>query len=273
MGILERLKSIFEGKFGDIFANNTIKLFDFSRNTNHVLELREGQKIGIDLSKATEEEKKRIKSEILDFVVQNENDLFLTEKIAQKTDKIKRNLPEDKDKEILSFYREKLKPQMYKALEGALIVRRASLRGEDITELKRDIAYKYPSFGNNICNLTTGNYFDKYFKEMFQRMVEEEDFNILSYQEEVERIVLSLPYMVFISKYKSYEEFSGEVKFKLDKLRKYGTEKLNIHGLGTENVETALRIAHEYKNDGTLIIEKFSNKSRTIITVAFRFVR
>jgi len=270
MKILDKLRSLFEAKFGDIFNNNTIKFFDFSRNTNHVIELKDGERISVDISKANEEEKIKIKSEILDYIIQDDNELFLTNITAEKTNKIKRNLPEDDEKELLLFYRDKLNPDMYKALEGALIVRKASIKGEDITELKRDIAIKYPNFGNNICNLVTRNYFNDYFKELFQKMIEEEDFDIFSYQKEVERIVMSLPYMVFINKYNPYEEFSGEVKFKLDKLRKYGTEKLNLHGLGKENVQTALEISEEYENDKSLIIEKRINKLKTII---FRFIR
>ena len=104
-------------------------------------------------------------------------------------------------------------------------------------------------------------------------MVEEDGFNIISYQDEVERIIKSLPYMVFIHRYKSYEEFSGEVKFKLDKLRKYGTEKLKLHGLGKENVETALKITNEYSKDDRIFIEKYFNSSKTIITIIFRFLR
>jgi len=270
MKILDKLKNIFDAKFRDLLANNTIKFFDFSKNVNNVIELKEGEKIGLDISKATDDEKRRIKEEILDFIVHNENDIFLTNKTAEKTNKIKRNLPQDKDKELLSFYRNKLNPDIHKALEGALIVRRAFNNGEDILELKRDISFKYPEFGNNLCNLVTRDYFDEYFKELYDNMFEEEGFDIIEYQNEVERIVRSLPYMVFINRHKSYEEFSGEVKFKLDRLKKYGTEKLKLHGLGKNNVEKALRIIEEYKDDSSVAIEKRINKSGTIITAIFR---
>ena len=80
MSILDKLKTLFEGKFGDIFANNTIKLFDFSKNVSNVLELKDGQKLSLDVSKATPEEKKQIKKEIVDVIVQNQDEaLFLDE--------------------------------------------------------------------------------------------------------------------------------------------------------------------------------------------------
>ncbi|MBU2616181.1 MAG: hypothetical protein KKC19_03700 [Nanoarchaeota archaeon] len=271
MSVFEKLRTIFEGKFGDIFANNTIKLFDFSKNVSHVLELKDGQKLGLDVSKATPDEKKQIKEEIIDVIVQSQDESFFLNKSEEKTKQIKRNLPINSDEDLLKFYKDKLNPEMFRALETSIVVRNSWKKGEDITELKRDISWKYPSFGNNICNLVTRNYFEEYFKELYEEMLEQEDFSIISYQEEVERIVESLPYMVFINRHKSYEEFSGEVKFKMDRLRKYGTEKLKIHALGKDNVDKALKIATEYRDDHGITIERKSNPSRTIITIIFRF--
>jgi hypothetical protein len=268
--LFDKLKTLFEGKFGDIFTNNIIKFFDFSKNTTQVLELKDGQRLSLDVSKGTEEDKKKAK-ELIDFIVQEEKDAFFTDKSAEKTQQIKRNLPLKNDEELLKFYRDKLKPDMLRAIEGSLVVKNAWTKGEDISELKRDIACKYPNFGNNVCNLVTGGYFENYFKELYENMFEQEDFSILDYQEEVERIVKSLPYMVFINRHKSYEEFSGEVKFKLDKLKKYGTEKFKLHGLGKDNVEKALKIIEEYKEDNSVVIEKYINPSKTIITAIFRF--
>ena len=271
MSILDKLKTLFEGKFGDIFANNTIKLFDFSKNVSNVLELKDGQKLSLDVSKATPEEKKQIKKEIVDVIVQNQDEALFLDKSEQKTNQIKRNLPINSDEELLKFYKDKLNPEMFKALETSIVVRNSWKKGEDISELKKDIAWKYPSFGNNLCNLVTRNYFEEYFKELYEKMLEQDDFSIIIYQQEVERIVESLPYMVFINRHKSYEEFSGEVKFKIDRLKKYGTEKLKIHALGKDNVGKSLKIIEEYKGDETITIERRLNQSKTIITAIFRF--
>jgi len=268
--LFDKLKTLFEGKFGDIFANNVIKLFDFSKNTSQVLELKDGQRLSLDVSKGAEEDKRKAK-ELIDFIVQEEKEAFFMDKSAEKTRQIKDNLPLKNEGGLLKFYKDKLKPDMLKAVEGSLVVKNAWKNGEDISELKRDIAWKYPNFGSNICNLVTGGYFENYFKELYEKMLEQEEFSILDYQEEVERIVKSLPYMVFINRHKSYEEFSGEVKFKLDRLKKYGTEKFKLHALGKDNVEKALKIIEEYKEDKSVTIEIYINHSGTILTAIFRF--
>ncbi len=270
MEILDKLKTLFESKFRDIFSNNTIKFFDFSKNVENVLELEDGQRLKIDLNRATDIEKKALK-EIIDFTVQNEEETFLTNKDSKKTEQIRRNLPKNIDDELLNFYNDKLNADMLKALEMSLVVRNAFKDGEEIIELKRDIAYKFPEFGNNICNLTTSNYFDGYFKELYLAMLEEDGFEISNYQIEVERIIKSLPYMVFINRYKSLEEFSGEVRFKLSKLRKYGADKLKLHAIGKDNVEKSLKIAEEYHEEREVNIEKEINSNRTIATLIFKF--
>ena len=143
--------------------------------------------------------------------------------------------------------------------------------GENIDELKWDISRKYPDFGNNVCNLTTQGYFDKDFKDLYYSMLAEEDFDIRAYQKKVEIIVRSLPYIVFITRYKSYDELSGEVKYKLEKLKRYGTGKLMIHAFTKENVSTTLNILDEYKDDDTVLIEVDINPSKTVITATLKF--
>lgn len=272
MKILDNLKTIFEGKFGDILNNNKIVLFDFSKNTNTTLELKGENKLSIDISKATPEEKRLLKRDIIDTTVQEAEDAFLINNSSEKTKQIRRNLPKGEDEEVLNFYKDKLKPDMYKALEVSLVIRSASKKGENITELKWDITRRYPEFGNNLCNLTTTDYFHGHFKELYHSMFEDDEFDINSYRRKVENIVKSLPYTVFITQYKSYDELSGLVRFKLDKLMKYGTGKLLLHGLNKNNVKSTFKILEEYKDDASIKkIETNVNTKKTIIATTLYF--
>jgi len=274
MNILDTLRTIFEGKFGDILSNNRITLFNinFSKNNDTTLEIKGENTLSIDVSKATPEEKKSIKRDIIDTVVQDEEDAFLVDNSSEKTKQIKRNLPKGDDEDLLKFYKDKLKLDMYKALEASLMVRNAFRKREDITELKRDITHKYPKFGNNLCNLVSQDYFHGHFKELYYSMLEEEEFDIGSYQRKVEKIVKSLPYIVFIAQYKSYDELSGLVSFKLEKQMIYGTGKLLLHGLGRKNVETTLKILREYKDDESIMIEREINPTKTMITATLNIL-
>jgi len=274
VSIFEKLKTLFEAKIeGDFFSNNTFKLFDFSKNVSSPLEAKEtseGTKLSIDVSKATENEKKVLK-EIIDEKIQEEDETFLTKGSNDKTKQIKRNLLNTADDVVLSFYKDKIPYDMYKALEISLIVRNAFRNGEDIIELKRDIAWKFPKFGNNICNLTTSDYFHEYFQELYEAMKQDPNFTLKDYNQEVERIVIELPYMVFINRHKSLEEFAGQVKFKIDKLKRYGASKLKLHALGKDNVERAEKIAYLYREDKDISVDKKIDSNRTVVTIIFNF--
>lgn len=270
MKILDNLKTLFEGKIKEILSNNKITIVDFSRNTTNLFEVKDEGKLCIDISKAEAEERKLIKTKVIDVEFNNTGS-FLNDKSNEKTKQIHRNLPIGADEELLNFYKDKLNPDIYKALEISLTVRNSFKKDEDISELKHDIARKYPTFGNNVCNLTTQGYFNGHFKELYQSMLEDEDFDITTYQKKVEKIIKALPYTVFITRYKSYDDMSGEVIFKLEKLRKYGTGRLLLHGIGKENVTTTLSILDEYKTDSSIQSEIDINNKRTIITATLKF--
>jgi|GEM_PF-1725895 len=271
MKLLDNLKKIFDAKFSDVLNGTRISLFDFSRNTTNVVEEKNRGILSIDVSKASSKEKQLIKELFLDVNFQ-EKGFLLTDKSSEKTIQIKENLPKGDDKKLLQFYKDKLSPEIYDALDASLVIRNSFKKGDDILELKLDVIRKYPTFGNNLCNLSSQGYFEDHFKQMYDEMFEEDGFDIRLYQEKVEWIIKSLPYTVFITKYKKLDELSGEVKFKLEKLRLYGMNKLLLHGLGKENVDTGLKIIAEYKDDKTIDIEKDINSSKTIINATFKFV-
>ena len=260
-------------KFGDVLSNNKITLFDFSKRTGKVVEVEDSKKLIIDIGKLKPDTQKQIKEQILDKIINQEDEAFLTDRSKANTESIRRNLPK-KDDELLMFYQGKLSPTMYKVLEGALVVRNAVNKKEDIKDirdLKWGISRQYPDIGNNMCNLVQRGYFDEHFQELYKSMVEEDDFNIVVYQEKVKHIVKSLPYIVFVDQYRDYAQIMGEVKFKLDKLKKYGAGKLILHGLSKTNVKTTLEILSEYEDDDTIRIQKEMNKAESIITATLIF--
>jgi hypothetical protein len=256
----------------NILNNNKFVFFDFSKNTTNVIEEKdEGKTLSIDLERATDREKELVKHEIIDPLIQEQDQTFFLQESTEKTTLIKKNLPDKEDKELLDFYKDKLKYDWVRALEVSLIVKKAFETGEEIRDMKTDLRRKYPDFGNNLCKLVSSGYFHGHFKELYSSMRQDEDFEITLYQSKVEKIVKSLPYIVFIDKYRSYNEMSGEVHFKIGKLRKYGAGKLILHALSKENVMNALLIIDDFKNDGPLEVRIDINKQKTVLTAVFSF--
>lgn len=256
---------------GDILSNNKFTLFSFGHNTSSVFEKKDDDTLNIDIRQLSLEHQKEIKKEIFDATIQTNNEIFLQNKYTTTTRDIKNFLPKNIDEDLLKFYKDKLSPDMYKALEASLVVKNAFDNKKDITTMKWDIAKKYPDFGNNLCNLTTEGYFHGHFKELYDSMVKDEDFDIVLYRTKIEKIVKSLPYIVFITQHRSLENLSEIVKFKLGKLKKYGTGKLILHGIGKNNVKTTLIILDEYAQDKNIEIKKELNEQGNIITATLYF--
>src|SRR3989344_1044986 len=113
MKILDNLKKVFEANFKEVFTGNTFNLFAFSKITNVFLE-KDGEKLLINLKKADENQKQQVKK-ILDESRENDEEGFLTKRNITKTKKIKKNLPKEKDKGLLNFYKEKISDDIYEA--------------------------------------------------------------------------------------------------------------------------------------------------------------
>ncbi len=272
MGIFEALKNIFDTKFSLILKDNKFVLFDFSKNTSDALEARDGGTLSIDISKTTENERKQIKEKILDVQIQESDKTFLIDKYTEKTQCIRSNLPtKQQDMELLKFYRDKLNPDMYRALEASLVMRNVFRNGGKVTEIKRDISRQYPQFGNNLCNLVNEGYFDEHFKELYYSMLEEENFDIRNYSIKVENITRSLPYTVFVTQFKKYEDLSGELNYKLTRLRGYGAGKLLLHGIGRDNVIRVRDLIKEYDGEQGISVDLEVNPQETVISAVIKF--
>lgn len=282
MSFWDRIKEIFGGDsdLSDIFSNNTINftLFDFSTNESKVIEVREADDadhphaLSIDPSKVTPEQNEELRELIREELIQQEEKPFLTDDSLRKTNQIKENLPDEEDAEILDFYKGKLDPDMYKALELALVIRKSFRKGEDIQGLKKDVIRRYPEFGKNLCNLVTEGYFHGHFRDLYQSMKKEESFDLHDYRTKVKHIVKSLPYTIFCSQDKRYEDVKAEFEQKYRRLSRYGTGKMLTHALGTSNVTTCLQLL-TYIEEGysQVDIQRQVNPSGTYITAKLTF--
>lgn len=267
--ILDQLKKIIGVDLKEFLKDIhiEIKIFDFSRKIENKYEVK-GNKLIINPEWITPDQTKQIKKEIIDVEIDADRS-FLQTSTTEKIKDIKENLPSKKDSELLTFYKDKLPTDYFDALETAMVIRNMSKSGRDITELKRDVMRKYPDFGKNLCNLTSEGYFHNHFKELYEGMSKEEDFKIKDYTRKVERIVKSLPYTVFVNQYETKETYLHQIDYKMDRLKKYGTAKLLIHGLGKENVKKTEEILDEYEELPEVFIE--IEKKSTYITATLIF--
>lgn len=236
IGIDISLKDILN-KFGLIHIDNSPKT---------IYEVKEGGKIlQINLGKMSAEEKGEFTTLIREQAIPSDITLIETE-AKKKTIGIKKGLPTTIDKELLEFYTNKLTLEYVDALEMALIIKKEmQIDPILVKELKYDVTIKYPRFGANLCNLVSQGYFHDHFKELYENMSQEQDFDIKKYTSKIEQLVTSLPYTIFVHMYQPEDELSGTILYKLDKLKIYGKHQLLVHALGTLNVKKAQKVIDE----------------------------
>ena len=255
--------SILGSKFPDI---KNVKISFIKIGGDKTINITNTFNLSLDHFKDLPDEKKK---QLRDFLSSEiKQDMPLLKEETNKNAEIVREADIDEsDKDLLSFYEEKLSEDYLNALQVSLVVRNMAKQGVDISSAKADISKKFPSFGKNLCNLANESYFHKDFKELYSSMKDEDGFSPDSYKKLVERIVGGLIYTVFVSGIDSPESKTREIKSKLNRLKMYGVSKsLLVHAIGEDNVMKAEKIVEEFKE-----IEIKKTKTRFTAVIKFSF--
>ncbi len=272
--ILDKLENIFGADFKDVLSGNKTKisLINFSKptETENNFEVKDNI-IMINptfVINLPEKKKKAFKEEIIDVEIK-EDKAILEKNVSERTTKIKEKIQTKKDEELLEYYEGKLSQEYIDALESALVIKNMAKKREDISKEKASLSRRYQSFGGNLCNLTSEGYFNGHFQELYEDMNHEISFSNEAFRRQVEKIVVGLPYTVFVNSFASAEDKITEVKLKIERLRRYGTVELLIHGLGRDNVEKAIKIIKAIEKEYPEI-KVILDKTNTRITATLR---
>lgn len=265
---LPSLKDIIGVDIKDILSRfNIIKI---DRSVHQKVEVKEGGILCVNYNRLDINEKREFGDLIRKQAIPS-NHTVIEAKAKEKTLGIKEGLPKSTDNELLEFYRTKLPPEYVDALEIAMVIRNKKQNDQQgVKELKRDVKSKYPKFGSNLCNLVSEGYFHTHFKELYESMSGEEDFEMKRYTEKIKQIVVSLPYTIFVNSYQTEEELSGFILYKLGKLQQYGTHRLLVHALNIENVKKAQDVINELETTHSVKVE-YDPKRRGYMTAILRF--
>ncbi|MBI5635718.1 hypothetical protein HY993_02025 [Candidatus Micrarchaeota archaeon] len=230
MGWLETLKGIF-----NVEINSPILQISFVNNSNNKNEVKgnpyffdkASKKLYLNLDKLPVSQHPKLKESIKGYL--EEGNTLLQTETAELLQKLYNYNKETTNKQILEFFKPNIPVQDYDALEASLYLRDTFRRREDVQKLKLDIREIFGNRGNNICNLCTAGYFEKFLVPLFNSS--KERFNEL-YEIIVGKAVLA----VFVHQSMGDEEITSQIKNKLEISRKYGIKFIHIHGIGEQNI-------------------------------------
>jgi len=233
MNIFDKLKSIVnvdisklkELHIGVIGNNNTSIKIEYHDNRTI---------LGIDPNTVDSLEKDKV-IQILRTVIDAKG-LVIEEKSKKLLDDFKSEDKLQTNQDILSYFKGKLPGQDLEILRASLFIQSEFVKGHSIESLKKDVRNRYGTRGNNIVNLYSAGYFGTVIKPLLEEMSARKDFSITIFFARYEVIVTQVTFAVFVNRRISSTELRNEVMAKIALNKKYGIKKLNLHGIGIDNV-------------------------------------
>lgn len=178
----------------------------------------------------------------------------------------------DSDK-AKKFAEEKLPPYDRSLWLSALVLRSEFSKGnvETVGRLKREMSLAAPGRGNNIANLCSANYLETHIMPLYEYLVTEKNDSPL-FLKIYETIVTEFPFAVFMSLGRSGVDVKDEIVSKIRQVKKYGWNKVSVHGIGESNVAKIREIIPEVEKTcseiDTTDLSSYDSKGK-IITVNF----
>lgn len=268
MGILEQLQGLIKivdlsqlrKSIIKVVSDNHLSLFTVYKN-----------QYTINLSPDLKPEELEMAKKLLKGLVIEDGRVLLDESSNQKIQDFKQ-LESGKPTQVkIEFFRSILSPSDLTILRASLYLAEVHARGDrDLAhKLKKEISDIHGLRGRNIANLCTAGYFETIIKPLYEEMAKRSDFTIDAFRKAYDTIVMSYPFAVFISNESGYSHSRKEVIDKMEYDKRYGIHKLNIHGIGEQNVKKILKIVADLTSFYTDQPKIESSNNQIMVTIFF----
>lgn len=261
MVAFDKLKALF-----NLEVNSPIVSINITKNSHNPIDKKEflydktNDKLELYLGDMSDEKREKLK-EILKEYIGEENKL-LEKETSKLLYKLYKYNKENKNIQLLSFFKPIIPREDLEALESSLYLREVfqSGFGEDIGKLKYDIIKRFGDRGNNISNLCTAGYFEQFLMPLYNSSKER-------FKELYDIIVDKSVVAVFVHSQMEQEDIPKEITTKLRISSKYGIKFIHIHGIGSGNIfkiKECLRYEKQffkffekeiYEKDNLIIVE------------------
>jgi hypothetical protein len=237
MGWFDKVKALFNIEINAPFINITKNSDNTSIDKESVIDDEDRVNIYWDnLSNGKKDELKKIIKESVD-----EGNLFLEKKSSSLLkDLIDFQKNKGDDKRVLEFFEDAISDEDLEALESSLYLRRKFKEKKEVNHLKEDIRTRFGDRGNNISNMCTAGYFEKYLIPLYNQSKE-------NFKKIYELAVTKSALAIFVHSQMNDEEITNNIKQKLEMSKKYGLKFLHIHGIGEKNIKIIKKCIDENK--------------------------
>lgn len=254
MGLLENLKAFFNVDINlkDVSIIKIVKNFNMENSkinsdnssiqTKEYIYNEKEKTLLLSEENISVERKEELKPIIKEYI--QEGNMLLKTNTSEKLKKVELYNKKDNknDKRILEFFKDIIPSKDLEALEVSLFLIDGFRNGYDIKEMKRDIRKKFGDRGNNISNLCTAGYFETFIPKL-RNETSKEEFN-----EFYEQIVSNYILAVFVNEQMSAFKITEEIKKKINASLRYGFKFVDVHGIGTQNINKIMSCIENNKD-------------------------
>ncbi|MBS3076375.1 hypothetical protein J4481_01380 [Candidatus Pacearchaeota archaeon] len=187
MAWFDKLKALFNFELNSplISVNVTKNSDNAFQDREFVLDENKGQLI-INYDKLNLDKKQKLR-QIFRDKVEGGGEIFEINSFKLLSELYNYQKSKGEDKKILDFFSSLIPKEDLEALESSLFLRRKFNEKKDIRKLKEDIRRRFGDRGNNIANLCTAGYFEKFLIPLFNSS--KEDFERI-YEVVISKLVL-----------------------------------------------------------------------------------
>jgi|SRR3989344_3292957 len=258
MGWFDKLKALFNLEINSplINVNITRNSDNNVRGKEHFFD-KEKKRLHINYDELSEEKKKDL-AKIFRDKIDSGSEIFEDKTYILLKDLYDYQKSRGEDKKILDFFFPVIPKDDYEALEASLYLRKKFNERVDVRKLKEDIRRRFGDRGNNIANLCTAGYFEKFLIPLYNHS--KDDFN------KVYEVVISKSAMaIFVHSQMSDYEITQGLGKKIDLSKRYGLDFVHIHGIGERNILTVMRWIEEHKDSLDFFNKEIFEKEGIII--------
>lgn len=167
------------------------------------------------------------------------------------------------DKSIIAFFDPIIPHADLEALEASLFLRNQFNSGHNVAHLKQNIRSRFGDRGNNISNLCTAGYFEKFLIPLYNDINSPEEFGKV-YEEIVSKSMLA----IFVHAKTKVESIPGEISNRIILSKKFGIKFIHIHGISKKNVKKIKSYIEEHKEYFDFFDKRiYENKEKNLIIV------
>ncbi|MDD5657507.1 MAG: hypothetical protein PHF00_09675 [Elusimicrobia bacterium] len=158
------------------------------------------------------------------------------------------NSKRDDGKDIVEALRGCIGHADITALRAALYIRAMHRAHKDISNLKESVVISYGERGRKICNLCSAGYFETMIVPLLREMRVSPEFQVSEFKRRYDLIVEEEAFSLFVHGGMSAASLGRDIVAKLERNKSYGKHYVNIHAIGSTNIDTVKSAAREVLN-------------------------